>query len=615
LLRKWRIPAGPATAAEVTADGNYVLLGTDTGTVLCWKVSTGVTTSRLVEHKNTITAISCCCSGRLAVTASADHRLIVWDVQAGRPIRILSGHTEAIQAANVSSAASRIVSGGKDHTIREWDPLFGRVSDAVRGREHTGRITAIALWPGSKRAVSASVDGTIRMWDVEKVECQQMFDGTDGEVLCLAPLFGHDAVVFGGVARQLGVWQYTRTNNTTFGGVFIIKQGHLGPIHAVAVSHDGRLAVSGSQDSSIRLWDLGDGEVYSHCLLGQESGSVLAVALTPDERFVIAAGRGNSVGHPGFLSLWKVDTCTRIAMQNGASGVLFGSVSTLALVPDGTICITGSHDGHLRFWDSQTLAAIRTVKAHEGAITAISVSLDGCLLLSAGEDRVVHVWDIESFAHLSTYVADTTITALSSVATDGRFACGTEDGEVRFLVLRNHRHGIPITTAFRKWNLYEKRFNDGVIVVCPTCGAQNEIDDDLVDQLSKGAGDTGPHKGTNDVRCVDQKCQQVFRLVPVISQSSTNFPKPNVVAGMKLSDYTAGKSKFDAARLGAFLVALVALSLIGWRVGGFVHWTLALALAVASPLCLVVVAIRRTLYAKGRPSKRRYFSKTPKPPW
>ena len=58
--------------------------------------------------------------------------------------------------------------------------------------------------------------------------------------------------------------------------------GHTGSVRAVAVTPDGRQVVSGSDDNTLRVWDLASGETV-HTLSGH-TGPVDAVAVTPDGR-------------------------------------------------------------------------------------------------------------------------------------------------------------------------------------------------------------------------------------------------------------------------------------------------------------------------------------------
>ena len=66
-------------------------------------------------------------------------------------------------------------------------------------------------------------------------------------------------------------------------------KGHSGPVHAVAVTPDGRRAISASDDKTLRVWDLESGQ--SLRTLKGHTDWLTAVAVTPDGRRAISALR------------------------------------------------------------------------------------------------------------------------------------------------------------------------------------------------------------------------------------------------------------------------------------------------------------------------------------
>jgi WD40 repeat protein len=73
----------------------------------------------------------------------------------------------------------------------------------------------------------------------------------------------------------------------------------------VAVTPDGKQAVSASADNTLRIWDLNTGDVL-HTLQGH-SEAVDSVAITPDGLRAISASRDDT------LKLWNLDTGQTIA--------------------------------------------------------------------------------------------------------------------------------------------------------------------------------------------------------------------------------------------------------------------------------------------------------------
>ena len=87
-------------------------------------------------------------------------------------------------------------------------------------------------------------------------------------------------------------------------------QGHRFGVNSVALSPDGRHAVTGGYDNTVRLWDVETGAELCRYLGHREW--VWSVAFSPDGRHVLSAGGGYGTADtvaPGkdfALRLWRV---------------------------------------------------------------------------------------------------------------------------------------------------------------------------------------------------------------------------------------------------------------------------------------------------------------------
>jgi WD40 repeat protein len=227
-----------------------------------------------------------------------------------------------------------------------------------------------------------------------------------------------------GTDRVLQLW---RTD--TGARLAIFPERHTATIRDLAVTSDGRYALSASFDTTVGVWDLAAGRRVA--TLAGHTGRLRAVRVTPDDRYAISAGEDN------ILRVW--DLRAALAGEPVSGRVLAGHTGTVwsvAVAPDGRRAASVGDDGRLLLWDldggdapiaqKRTDTALRAVtflpgqnqvlvgdiagqlvrldldrdtqlalqRKHTSSIFAIAVAGDGSLALTASYDRTVKVWDL-----------------------------------------------------------------------------------------------------------------------------------------------------------------------------------------------------------------------------
>lgn len=159
-------------------------------------------------------------------------------------------------------------------------------------------------------------------------------------------------------------------------------KGHTAWVHSVALTSDGRFAVSGAWDCTLRVWDLQHGQ--SIRTLEGHNGWVNAVVVTPDGSRAISAASDCT------LRVWDLATGQSIQTLKGHTD----RVNAIALMPDCRRAISASSDRTLRLWDLQNGKLVRTLKGHLGVVNAVAVTPDGRKAVSASDYRL-RIWDLE----------------------------------------------------------------------------------------------------------------------------------------------------------------------------------------------------------------------------
>ena len=158
--------------------------------------------------------------------------------------------------------------------------------------------------------------------------------------------------------------------------------GHQGWVTSVAVTPDGRYVVSGSDDSTVRVWDWQNGKEARR--LTGHSNRVLSVAVTPDGRYVVSGSADSTV------RVWDWQNGKEVWRLTGHQS----GVTSVAVTPDGRYVVSGSDDWTVRVWDWQNGQEVRRLTGHSNRVLSVAVTPDGRFVISGSDDRTVRVWYI-----------------------------------------------------------------------------------------------------------------------------------------------------------------------------------------------------------------------------
>ena len=114
------------------------------------------------------------------------------------------------------------------------------------------------------------------MWDLESGQLVRTLEGHTHSVTAVVLMPDGRRAISGSADHTLRMWDLEK------GQLVRTLEGHTDWVTAVVVTPDGRRAISGSADRTLRMWDLEGGQ-SAHALAGH-ADSVTAVALMPDGR-------------------------------------------------------------------------------------------------------------------------------------------------------------------------------------------------------------------------------------------------------------------------------------------------------------------------------------------
>jgi WD40 repeat protein len=201
--------------------------------------------------------------------------------------------------------------------------------------------------------------------------------------------------------------------------------GHEGPVWAVAVTPDGKRAVSGSNDRTLKVWELDNGRELR--TLTGHLRRVNAVAVTPDgQRVVSASGDGT-------LKLWNLGNGEELRILTGHANW----VRAVAVTPDGQHAVSASGDRTLKVWDLDGGRELRTLNGHSREVYGVAMTVDGQLAISASYDKTLKVWELASGRELATFEVGASLDCCA-VSSDGKtILAGDANGLIHVLRLES----------------------------------------------------------------------------------------------------------------------------------------------------------------------------------
>ena len=338
-IKPFKAHDGAVRGMDFAPNGDLATVGAD-GRAHVWNLRTGddyspACMSNDDQPPEAMTTVKFNALGLVAAAGAVDGSVCVWSngpLSDGKPkavvLAMLRGHSGAITAIRWSNDLSWVATASEDGTARVWSPYFGKM--IVEPLHHGRPVTALEI-VGERTLISGDSEGGLHLWKIPRdrpfgedgkerarSESDTQLAGHSGPILAIARSTDEHLVATAGADRLAKLWsastgqpiatfeQSDALTSIAFAGGTLVTGSRDGtsrlwdttavapheetvdsPVHALAVSRTGLVAAA-RDDSLISIFP---GEV----VLAKHVGRVLAVAFSPDGRFLASAGKDKSV--------------------------------------------------------------------------------------------------------------------------------------------------------------------------------------------------------------------------------------------------------------------------------------------------------------------------------
>jgi WD40 repeat protein len=314
-----------------------------------------------------------------------------------RPEAELKGHTDWINAIEYSADGKTLASASRDRTVRLWDVLAKKDLRTFKGNPSNlkGLVyqrDTIYASTGKFNKEKKSWQGEIKRWDAKSGKEAPALHGHAEEIECLAITKDGKLLASGSDDQTAKIWELAAAKDVQ------TLKGHTGAIHSVAFSADGKKVATASADGTVKLWEpltgkelttfkVSEKKIKVKDAKGKESDAIekgrpfAVVAFSPNGKR-LAAGTLD-----GLIKLYDLDAQKEVQELKAHDGIW-----ALAFSPDGTKLASGGWDQTIKIWDAATGKDVQTIKAHLGTVTTIAFSPTSPQLASGGLDGLIKIW-------------------------------------------------------------------------------------------------------------------------------------------------------------------------------------------------------------------------------
>lgn len=294
-------PNYPITSLVVLPDGKIVSSGKADGSIQIW-TQEGSLFKEFTGHRQLVTSLLMMSPHEL-VSGSADKKVKLWDIDTNTCIRTFSELTTSVMSV-IRLSDMFIAAGSKGQGICVWDIQTGETAKCFVARpenwwthDRFHEIHALALLPKHGMIVSGGYRGFIKLWNHDCVERPFTFNSglvrsipNSGWLIPLSEVHALVALPDERIVAALSDGDI-KIFTPDSGEQLAVLEGHKSNVRSLLLLSP-TILVSGSDDTTIKVWDLAKKKDQCVKTFKGHTKAVTALAKIDEKRFLSGSEDG-----------------------------------------------------------------------------------------------------------------------------------------------------------------------------------------------------------------------------------------------------------------------------------------------------------------------------------
>jgi RNA polymerase sigma factor (sigma-70 family) len=310
----------------------------------------GMPTATLeIDVKSNVRALRFSADGRYLITGSDDSRVIVWDAKTGKAIRTFASHKKEIRSLAASKDGKLLISGDEGGVICLWDIARGLL--LAQMKVGTGGALGLALSPDDRQLACATGTDEVRLYDAITLRLGQTLRPGDmkEELRTIAYSPDGKSLLSGGqVTLNTGATftSYHLTELAT-GKTITGTVGSLNPKQPNPELHPAPLSFSPDGKTWIGATGTRFVVKFREHKIASHKEPVTSLHFLPDGKSFVSASRDGTILFTDSITMKPIVRLTRL-----------GKIQSLALSGDGKRLAVTTEDGKVKIHEVAKLDRI-----------------------------------------------------------------------------------------------------------------------------------------------------------------------------------------------------------------------------------------------------------------